>query len=160
MGITIDNCYVPNRNIGGIRVGGYILLWVIIAIAAFAADIITSAFIFVWFSLGAIVSIIASILGADIVVQIAIFIVSSAIFTLIGYPIAKKTIKDTVKKTLTTEQGYIGREFVLDTDINEKGNIKFDGIYWTFINEGEPIKKGDRVIITGIDGNKLIIKKI
>ena len=40
----------------------------------------------------------------------------------------------------------------------EKSEIKVSGIYWTAINKGPKINKGDKFIITGIEGNKLIIK--
>ncbi len=77
----------------------------------------------------------------------------------IGYPIVKKTIKKTVQKTLTMEEGYIGKEFTITKDIDEKASIKFQGIYWTVKNVGEPLKKGDLAKVTGIEGNKLLITK-
>jgi membrane protein implicated in regulation of membrane protease activity len=93
-------------------------------------------------------------------VQLISFVAVSAVLMIIGYPIVKKALKNTVKKTPTTEQGYIGREIIAEQDILEKANIKIDGIYWTVKNEGEIIKKGERVLITGIEGNKIVIKKL
>jgi membrane protein implicated in regulation of membrane protease activity len=65
-----------------------------------------------------------------------------------------------VVKIPTTEQGYIGREFSVDEDVLDKATIKIDGVYWTVKNEGELIKKGDRVKVIGIEGNKIVIRKV
>jgi membrane protein implicated in regulation of membrane protease activity len=71
----------------------------------------------------------------------------------------KKTLKNTVIKTSTMEEGYIGREIIVDEDVIETAKAKIDGIYWTIKNVGEPVKKGDKVKITGIEGNKLLVEK-
>lgn len=139
---------------------GILLVWSIIGIIALTVDLITSAFIFIWFTVGAIAAVIANLLGCSTAVQILLFIVVSALFTAVGYPFAKKTIKKTVAKTPTTEEGYIGRQFTIENDIVEKSTMKIDGIYWTVRNDGEAVKKGDKVQITGIEGNKLLIRKI
>ena len=135
------------------------IFWIVVAIGALAIDITTSSFMFVWFAVGALGAIISIGLGAPIFVQTIIFVALTGVAMAIGYPIVKKTIKKTVKKTLTMEEGYVGQEFTITKDIEEKANIKFQGIYWTVKNEGEPLKKGDLVQITGIEGNKLLITK-
>jgi membrane protein implicated in regulation of membrane protease activity len=149
------------KYLGGMRIMDVgILLWLVIGGLALAVDLITSAFLFVWFTAGALVAIVLSLAGFNFTVQLISFIAVSVILMMIGYPIVKKSLKDTVKKMPTTEQGYIGREIMVDQDILEKANIKIDGIYWTVKNEGESIKKGDRVLITGIEGNKIVVKKL
>ncbi|MDP4089912.1 MAG: NfeD family protein, partial [Bacillota bacterium] len=108
----------------------------------------------------AVAAIIANVLGYQISAQVITFVFVSALFTGVGYPLAKNTIKKTVVKTPTTEEGYIGRQLTIDENVIEKANIKIDGIYWTVKNDGEPIEKGSRVTITGIEGNKLLIRKL
>ena len=56
------------------------------------------------------------------------------------------------------EQTYIGKEMIADEDMEEKSKIKVSGIYWTAYNKGKTIKKGEKYTITGIEGNKLIVK--
>lgn len=138
----------------------YLVLWIVIGAVALGVDIVTSTFLFVWFTIGSIAAIIAQVLGHPLSVQIIAFISTSALFMVVGYPIVKRTIKKTVKKTETMEEGYIGRTFIVDDDVIDTAMIKFDGIYWTVKNDGDEIKTGDTVEITGIEGNKLIIKKI
>jgi membrane protein implicated in regulation of membrane protease activity len=57
------------------------------------------------------------------------------------------------------EESYIGREITVDEDLVQTARAKIDGIYWTIKNIGEPVKKGDKVKITGLEGNKLVVKK-
>lgn len=139
---------------------GYLVLWIAIGVIALVIDLATSAFLFVWFTIGSIAAIITQALGHPFYVQLITFTSVSALFMAVGYPLVKQTIKDTVKKTPTMEEGYIGRSFIVDEDVLDRTMIKFDGIYWTIKNEGDEIKKGDEVRIVGIEGNKLIIKKL
>lgn len=137
-----------------------VILWLVIGAIALLIDIITSAFIFVWFAIGAIAAIIAKILGCSFVVQSIIFIAVSAVLMAVGYPIAKQSIKLSVKPTPTREQTYLGKEIIVDEDIVSNGSVKIDGVYWAAKNEGEMVKKGDKAKIIGVEGNKIIIKKI
>ncbi|AAK79027.1 membrane protein implicated in regulation of membrane protease activity [Clostridium acetobutylicum] len=138
----------------------YQKIWIIIAIFMVVIDFGTSGFLFVWFSAGAVVAIIAGLLGAPITVQIVLFAIISIALLSVGYPLSKKLLNRTVRKTPLMEEKYIGREVKAEADM-EVGNskLKVDGIYWTVKNVGEAIKKGDCFIITGIQGNKLLIRK-
>lgn len=138
----------------------YLMLWIVVGALTLIFDLITSAFLFIWFTIGSISAIIAIILGYGINVQIITFICVSGIFTAVGYPFVKRTIKKTVPRTPRMEERYIGREIIVDEDVVDKAIIKFEGIYWTVKNQGIAIKKGDKVKITGIEGNKILIKKI
>lgn len=136
-----------------------LILWIIISVAALVIDIATSAFLFVWFTVGGIAAIVALIFGTTMAVQVIAFIAVSAVSMALGYPLMKRTLKNTVKKTSTMEEGYIGREITVDEDVIETAKVKVDGIYWTIKNIGDPIKKNDRVKITGLEGNKLLVMK-
>ncbi|MDP4143706.1 MAG: NfeD family protein [Bacillota bacterium] len=139
--------------------GGVILVWIIIAVVTLLIDVITSGFLFVWFTIGAIAAIIALNLGYPLDTQIATFVVVSCLFFAVGFPLAKKLIKKTVPKTKTMEEEYIGREFIAEGDISFREKAKIDGIYWTVQNNDKPIRKGDKYKIVSIQGNKLIVKK-
>ena len=135
-----------------------VIVWILVAIAVIAIDIVTSSFIFMWFSLGAIVAIILSLLGISVAWQVIAFLVVGIATVSIGYPWAKKKFKADVNHVPTMEQTYIGKEMIADEDMEEKSKIKVSGIYWTAYNKGKTIKKGEKYTITGIEGNKLIVK--
>jgi len=136
------------------------MLWLTIAIITLLLDIITSSFLFIWFTIGGMSALITMSLNYSQFVQCVVFIAVSVVFMAVGYPLVKKTIKKTVPRTATMEEGYIGRVIIVDEDITEKAMIKIDGIYWTIKNQGTLIKKGEKVKIIGIEGNKMLIKKI
>ena len=139
---------------------GSIILWVAIAFGVIVLDILTSTFLFVWFSLGSLAAIIANLVGLSFGWQIFIFAIVSLISISIGYPWARRKYKKMVKPTPRMEETYIGMEFVAEDDIEGNTRIKVAGIYWTGINHGEKIVKGQKFQITGVEGNKLIIKGI
>ncbi|KEI14903.1 nodulation efficiency protein D [Clostridium novyi B str. ATCC 27606] len=141
-------------------VNQYLILWIIISIVALVVDISTSSFLFIWFTIGGVVSTILTLMGCSFIIQVISFIIVSLILMVICYPIIKRTIKNTVPITPTMEEKYIGEEFIIKKDIEEKASIKYNGIYWTVKSVNGNINKGSSVKIIGIDGNKLLIKKI
>jgi membrane protein implicated in regulation of membrane protease activity len=136
-----------------------LIIWIIISVAALVIDIATSTFLFLWFTVGGIAAIMALIFGSNIAVQVITFIAVSAVSMALGYPLIKNMLRGTIKKTSTMEESYIGREITVDEDLIETARAKIDGIYWTIKNVGDPVKKGDKVKITGIEGNKLVVRK-
>ncbi|NME95551.1 NfeD family protein [Clostridium cochlearium] len=138
---------------------GEILLWIVIGAVAILIDIFTSSFLFIWFTVGSIVALIISGLGYAFSVQFIAFIFTSVILLAIGYPIVKNTIKKSVPKTLPMGENYVNRIITIEKDVKEEELIKIDGIYWTVINKGEIIKKGEKAKIIALNGNKFILKK-
>lgn len=138
---------------------GMILLWVIISLAALLIDIITASFFFGGFTIGGIFALLAYILGYDAMIQVIVFIIISAAAIIGEFVWLRKKIRKSIPNTPKMEEEYIGRIVTADEDIESRGRMKVEGIYWTVENEGEKIQKGDKVQITGIRGNKLTIKK-
>lgn len=135
-------------------------IWIIIAAAGIAVDIFTSSILFVGFTLGSLAALISYYLKASVLVQFIIFIGVSLVSLSLIYPLITKRLKKSIPKTLPMENSYLGRKIVLSEDVKDKGTIKLDGIYWSVKNAGEPLAKGSSAIICGIEGNKLIIKKV
>ena len=136
---------------------GEVIFWVIIAVAVIAIDLFTSSFVFMWFSVGALVALILSLFGVNMTIQVVTFLVVGILTVVLGYPWAKKKFKADQNKTLTMEQTYIGKEMIATEDMQESSKIKISGIYLTAYNKGKKIKKGEKFIITGIEGNKLVV---
>ena len=139
---------------------GTAIFWLIVAIFFVAIDILTSAFVFCWFGIGAVVSIVLSLMNVKFAIQFIAFTVVSLIAIDIGYPLTKNAVKKSVKHTPLMEETYIGKTFTAEKDIEETGRVKVGGNYWTTENVGKKILKGQKFQITGIDGNKLIIKVV
>lgn len=137
-----------------------IILWLLIAIGVIVLDIVTSSFLFVWFSLGSFAAIIANLLGLSFQWQVVIFAVVSLIAVGVGYPWAKKKFKKLTKRTPLMEESYIGKILTAEEDIFDISRIKVGGIYWTGVNRKSIITKGQKFKIVGIEGNKFIIEGI
>jgi membrane protein implicated in regulation of membrane protease activity len=136
-----------------------LLFWIILGTILLLVDIFTSAFLFVWIALGAFSAAIADFVGLTFGMQAIIFCVVSVIACMIGYPWVKKKFKN-IKRTELMEDKYVGMEFTAEEDIEEKVQLKVEGIYWTGYNLGEKIYKGEKFKIKEIKGNKLILKKV
>ena len=135
------------------------ILWIIIGIVVITLDVATSSFLFVWFSVGALSAMVASLMGASFGVQVIIFLVISIITISIGYPWARKKFKSTITHTPLMEEEYIGKILKAEEDIEESGKAKLGGVYWRVVNKGQTIKKGESFKIIEFHGNKLIIEK-
>lgn len=138
---------------------GSVVFWLIIAVFAFAIDVLTSNFCFMLFSIGAIAAAICGALGVSFTIQIVIFAIISIISVLIGYPWLKKKYKGMQKNIPLMEETYIGKIIESQKEITGKSQVKVNGEYWTVINEGDVIHVGEKFVITGIQGIKLKIKK-
>lgn len=139
---------------------GLVVFWLIITFCVIAIDVLTSNFCFVLFSVGAIGAAVGVVLGYSIIIQIIIFSVLNVISLTIGYPLLKKKFKVLHKRIPLMEETYIGKIMKSDKEIYEKAQIKVNGEYWTAINEGDAIHKGDKFTVTRIEGIKLKIKKV
>lgn len=137
-----------------------IILWIIIGTAALLLDLATSSFLFVWFTLGAIAALIVQILGYSMSTQIIAFVLISILCMVLGYPMVKKIIKKQENSILSIERNYIGEIFIADKDIKDEGVLKFQGVYWRVTNSRDYIKKGDKVKIISVKGNKIFVEKV
>lgn len=66
------------------------------------------------------------------------------------------------RKRYTGPKALINSIGIASKDITKNGSgfITIDGISWEVINKGDDIKKYDKVIVTGRNGLKLIVKKM
>lgn len=135
-------------------------LWVVIILAGIIIDYLSSDVLFVGFSFGALGGLVLAFLDTNVILQFLLFAIITIFFFFYVYPKIKKKIKIENIGTKTMEQSYIGKKLTIDEDIEDSSLIKFEGIYWTFKTISGPLKKGTRVEIIGIEGNKIVIKKI
>ncbi|WP_066873816.1 NfeD family protein [Clostridium mediterraneense] len=134
-------------------------LWLAVIVLAIMIDLVTSDFLFSGFSIGALVALILAMINTSVISQIIIFGLVGVMFIFLIYPIIRKHLDMNKVETKTREESYIGKEIILEEDIAKEGKLKLDGVYWTFKSE-ERIKKGEKVKIISIEGNKIIIKRI
>jgi len=71
--------------------------------------------------------------------------------------IVLKAARANLSKIKTGKEALIGAEGVAVTDLNPEGSIRIVGEFWQAISEGEMIKSGEKVKVTGMEGMRLTV---
>ena len=137
-------------------------VWLILAGIFVIGEVITSAFLIFWFSLGSLVAMIVSFFTDNIIIQTTVFLISSVILILATKPLVKKFANiETIK---TNAQSIIGKKGLVTKDINSinsTGQVKIDGELWSAIGTDDmDIPKGTEVEVNEIKGVKVIVTPI
>ena len=136
-------------------------MWLIIAGLFFIGEIITVGFLVFWFGVGALIAMIVSCFTTNIIIQTAVFVISSTILLLATKPFVKKFVD--VKPTKTNAFSIIGKKALVTKEINSHsvGQIKINGEVWSAEAENdEIIPEGSEVEIIRINGVKAIVKSV
>ena len=137
-------------------------IWLIIAGVALIVEIMTVGFLVFWLAIGALIAMVVSFFIDSILVQTAVFVVSSAILIFATKPFVKKFAN--TKNVKTNAFSIIGKEVLVIKEIdsiNEKGQDKVSGETWTAIGkDDEKIPVGTKIKVTEIDGVKAIVVPI
>lgn len=136
------------------------IFWAAAIILFGIAEAVTAQLVSIWFLIGAIAALIAAFCGANLIIQIIVFIAVSILALVITRPLVKKYINP--KKEHTNADRVIGQVGIVAEDIDNiraTGQVKADGKIWTArATDNSIIPSGCEVIIEKIDGVKLIVK--
>ena len=136
-------------------------IWLTLAIVFAITEVVTVGLTTIWFSLGALVSLLLVICGVDnITVQIVVFVLVSLLSLIATRPLVKKYINKKVQPT--NADRCIGKEAFVTEEINNvlsKGAVKVNGVEWSARSEDNSvIEIGEKVKIISIDGVKVIVQ--
>lgn len=133
-------------------------VWLMLFVVLLVVEIVTVNMVSVWFAAGALITALLSLLIESTAVQIAIFVISSALCLILTQPIVKKITKG--KITRTNLDRVIGKIGIVTETITklEPGEVKVDGKRWSALSD-KKIEVGRNVEILSIDGVKLRVKK-
>ena len=138
------------------------MVWVWVAVMALAAfvEAATPMLVSIWFSVGALVAMLAAYFGASITVQLLLFVFVS-IAALVGLrPLAKRFIDPHIVPT-NADRLLGGEAQVTETIDNERsaGAVYIDGKTWTARSEdGSIIPAGEQVEVVRMEGVKLFVR--
>lgn len=134
--------------------------WAIMLVAFIVIEAVTAQLVTIWFAVGALSSLIAQMLGAEVWLQWVVFVAVSAIVLAVTRPLVKKFAKPKVQPT--NADRCIGQSAVVTEKIDNiagKGAVKVGGVLWTARSEtGDVIEENQEVTVTKIDGVKLIVR--
>jgi len=137
------------------------IFWLILFVVLLIIEIATMGLTTIWFAGGALVAVILAYVGFGWPVQIIAFLVVSIVLLVLTRPIALKYFNRERQKT--NAEGLIGQKaIVLETidTLHGVGRVEVNGMEWSAKTDEEAqIEAGEVVIIEGIQGVKLIVKK-
>lgn len=138
-------------------------IWLILSGIFVIIEIINVSFFIFWFAIGALVAMIASFFINNLILQIAIFVITSTILLFVTKPFVTKFIDKNinVKTNAYSIEGKIGKVVVDIEPLEGKGQIKINNEVWSAKSkDNDIIPKDTEVIIEKIDGVKAIVKPL
>ena len=136
------------------------ICWLAVFVLLIVIELATMGLTTIWFAGGAVAGFIASMLGANVVIQAVVFFVVSIVLLIFTRPFAVLYINS--NKTKTNIDGLIGQEALVLEEINnirETGCARLEGKEWTARSVDDTVIPADTVVIVErIEGVKLIVK--
>lgn len=138
-------------------------IWIIAALLLFIVEIFTSGFAIVCLSIGALCGALASVFSEDFKIQLLCFAIGTLIAFMAVRPLLLKCFRKKKNDTPTNAEGLIGKTVTVceSIDTNDGGRVQIDGDNWKAVSEdGMPIEKGEKAVVTKIDSIVLTVKKL
>ena len=138
------------------------VIWFIFLVTFILAEASTVAVVSIWFAFGALVAMIASLLGAQVWLQTVLFLIVSCGLLCALRPMIKKFFIP--KLTKTNVDAVIGTTGVVTLQINNimsQGQVKLGAMEWTARStSGAIIEVGTRIKVDRIEGVKVFVTPI
>lgn len=137
-------------------------IWLILCGIFLLIEIFNFSFLLIWPGIGSFFAFIASILGASIEIQIAVFAISTTLMILFMKPLVQKLFKNK-DETKMNNNAMIGKKGIVIKEINpldETGQVKVAGELWSAITlDNKNIEINEIVKVTKVEGVKLVVTK-
>ena len=135
--------------------------WLIVAGLSFVIESFTVGFLVFWFGIGALIALVSSFFIDNLIIQAAIFVVSSSILIVLTKPLVKKFIKNT-KTVPTNVYSLLDKEGLVLEDIDSvqgTGKVKVKGELWSATADID-IPKNSKIKVVSVNGVKLKVEKV
>lgn len=131
--------------------------WLSFSVALLSVELMFPGIFMLWFGIGGLVTTLAVFLfNASGVFPVLLFLILGLCISVLGYSYQKKR---KIQLVNNLEKNFVGRTLTLKFAIeNGIGREKIDNSYWTL--KGSDLVKGEKVIITGVEGNRLLVAKV
>ena len=138
------------------------LMWLALLVIFAASEAATVGLTSIWFAAGALMALIAALLGGPLWVQLTLFLAVSLLCLLAVRPLARRHLND--KVVPTNADRVIGAEAQVTQDIDNvhgKGTVVIRGVTWSARSEdGGAIAAGSMVRVLRIEGVKVFVEPI
>ena len=137
------------------------IIWLVLLLLFSGTEALTVGLTSIWFAAGALIALIAALLGGPLWVQIALFLAVSVLCLLAVRPLAMRHLNNKVKAT--NADRVIGEQAQVTEDIDNihgRGAVVIRGITWTARSEdGLPVPAGALVRVLRIEGVKVFVER-
>ena len=138
------------------------IVWLILMIVFIGMEAATVTMVSLWFASGALVALIANLLGAKLWLQIGLFVVVSGVMLALLRPFARKYF--TPKLTRTNVDSVIGSKGYVTQEIDNlkaAGQVKLGAMEWTARSTtGDPIQPDTLVKVDRVEGVKVFVTPV
>ena len=138
------------------------IVWLVLLLLFAGAEAISVGLTSIWFAAGALCALIAALAGAELWVQITLFLAVSALCLLAVRPLARRHLNSKVEPT--NADRVIGQQAQVTEDIDNirgKGAVVIRGVAWTARSEdGSPVPAGALVRVLRIEGVKVFVERV
>ena len=138
----------------------YAIIWLAALVVLLIAEALTLGLTTIWFAGGALIALVAALLGANVWVQLGIFLTVSLVLLIFTRPLALRYMnKSTLKTNVDSLTGEVGVVSERIDNLEATGKVKLNDVLWTARSEdGTVIEEGAVVEISRVEGVKLIVK--
>lgn len=138
------------------------IAWLVLLILFAASEAVTVGLTSIWFAAGALVALIAALLGSPVWVQITLFLAISLLCLAAVRPLAKKHLND--KVVPTNADRVIGEEIPVTEAIDNlrgKGAVVIRGMTWSARSQdGSAVPAGTMVRVLRIEGVRVFVEPV
>ena len=142
-------------------IGNPWIMWLAVGVFFLIVELLTTALVSIWFVPSAIITCLLSFVVDSLLIQVAIFVVLSAVFMVVCRKIYNKHIKKPVDD-VDQNENLLGKTATVTENTNAiTGRILVGDVYWKAVSEnGDIIPKGETVKIKSVNGTTLVINKL
>jgi membrane protein implicated in regulation of membrane protease activity len=142
-----------------------IIFWAALAALAFVGELLTVSFFLLFFSLGAVVGLLAALLGFGITIQAIGFFTASILTMVILRPAVLNRLSLGSGEGYRRHRGITGESAVVTEEIEAggKGMVRVgSGEFWTArsLHPDEKIERGTRVRVLDTDGLTALVDNV
>ena len=133
------------------------LLWLGLAIVFGVLEAVTVALVSIWFVLGAVAALIASLFTSSFLVHFFVFVLVSGAALAVSWPLMKK--RRNARPVPTNADLNVGRTATIIEPVtpNQPGRARLDGVDWTAVCD-TALDEGGECVVTAVESTTLRVE--
>ena len=139
------------------------IIWLGITVALGLAEAAAPALVCLWFCLGAAITFVVSFFVSDLLVQVIVFVVCSALGLAALRPFMKKSSESKEKDAVTNSDEYVGRSVTVVQGIPQDGTgrVRLADVLWSArTKDGSALSAGSKARVEAVESTVLVVSPL